>query len=393
MKDNKNIITVKADDYLQLLQIKYDCETIRSLTPYIRNNGVIAFGLIPYVSLAANTVLEIVDPKTKEEISYSKRIENVRLKLKFFEDGYSRSKRMLLNIDYLQNEDFKNRLKFSVLKNLNVHYNLGIYTNKDKVVVGNTQYSCYLLQDNRMLKKKIEEIATAYATTPENFNLNEQAGKECFNYSYACGKIIGSACKALANFDSSISIKSREQPIDMYCSDINTNTSDFITSKKCDKGAVLYLLHILSTLNFLLYVLNGFEQDDYGWWLKINYTAYYYSIMKLKSLKEHYIQNKPMPNELSDLFDNLNLETAPYMNGTFRSYVMHSSLNDKNGNFIISKLNFNQSKPLFGLVESCFDGKSYEEIKVSVIAEMKHISDILSQWLNTQSLNIKLLKD
>ncbi|MGR5609356.1 hypothetical protein, partial [Enterocloster clostridioformis] len=53
--------------------------------------------------------------------------------------------------------------------------------------------------------------------------------------------------------------------------------------------------------------------------------------------------------------------------------------------------NLDRKKPLFGLVETCFDGMSYKDLKDSVVLEMKRISDILSQWLETQSLSIKPL--
>ena len=79
------------------------------------------------------------------------------------------------------------------------------------------------------------------------------------------------------------------------------------------------------------------------------------------------------------------------MNSTFRNCMMHPSLADKNGKSIISPAYFDRTKPLFDLVETCFEGMSYTELKNSVILEMKRISNILSQWLGTQSLCIKPL--
>ena len=70
--------------------------------------------------------------------------------------------------------------------------------------------------------------------------------------------------------------------------------------------------------------------------------------------------------------------------------LMHPSLADKNGNSIISS-KLDRQKPLFGLVETCFDGMGYKDLKDSVILEMKRISNILSQWLEIQSLSIKPL--
>lgn len=79
------------------------------------------------------------------------------------------------------------------------------------------------------------------------------------------------------------------------------------------------------------------------------------------------------------------------MNSTFRNCMMHPSLADKNGNSIISSSKLDRQKPLFGLVETCFDGMGYKDLKGSVVLEMKRISNILSQWLEIQSLSIKPL--
>lgn len=57
----------------------------------------------------------------------------------------------------------------------------------------------------------------------------------------------------------------------------------------------------------------------------------------------------------------------------------------------IHKIVSERQKPLFGLVETCFDGMGYKDLKDSVILEMKRISNILSQWLEIQSLSIKPL--
>ena len=370
-------------NYLSLLQIKYDCETLYGLANSLQHDGVIGFGIIPYLALTVASVLEIFSANdAKVQISYSSQIKDIRMKLKIFDDGYSKSKRMLLGIDYLQNEVFKNQLTFPHMKNWNIHYNLGIYTNKDDMVVGNTQYFYYLLQDDRFLKKSLDEIAAAYEASPDKFDLGEQVGKECYQYGYTCGQFINSVRSGLESFDMPVIINSQKNNIDFYFADYNTNIKSALFPKGEDgKATVLYLLHILSNLNFLLYVLNGYEKDDYGWWLKVNYIVYYYSIHKLIDLQEHFIQNKLMTFDISDYLEKIDIKNAKYMNGTFRNYVMHSSLIDKSGNSIISASDLDRAKPLFGLVETCFNGMGYGEFKLSLISEMKRISTILSQWL------------
>lgn len=71
---------------------------------------------------------------------------------------------------------------------------------------------------------------------------------------------------------------------------------------------------------------------------------------------------------------------------------MHSHFNDKNHNLIILNSELDKSKPLFGFVETCFNGMSYNEVKASVITEMYKISDRIAKWFDNKSLNIKPLK-
>lgn len=380
-------------DYLSLLQLKYDCETVYSLKDLLTHDGVTPLGIIPYITLTTSTALEMLETVKKDlQIPNIMQIKDARLKLKIFEDGYSKSKRMLLNIDYLQNEVYKNEIKFNFMKNSNSHYNLGIFTDENNQVVGNTQYSCYLFQNNRFLKKNLNEIAKAYNISPDKFNLNEQTKEEHYNYSYTCGQIIASVRSGLENFDTPVSILTKSNFVKYYYADYNTNIkSTLFPTGEDERAMILYLLHILSTINFLLYVLNNCEKDDYGWWLKINYIAYYYTIEKLQDLQQHLIQNKLITSDITNYFNEINLKDLIYMNGCFRNYIMHSKLTDKNGNSIINSKNLDKTKPLFGLVETCFNGISYQELKASIISEMKRISDILSRWLNIQSIHTKPL--
>lgn len=389
MQDN-NAIEVKVD-YFSLRQIIYDCQTIAGLVPFIRTNSFLSLGIIPYLTLAAYDVLEILFKDIKSQIPYSHNIEDVRMKLKFFEDGYGRSERMIRSIDYLQNEIFKNKVKIPLLRDLNIHYNISILTNTEKKVIGNTQYHYYLLQDNRLLKKDLKDVIKEYSSHPDDYGFNKKVADKCREYAFTCANIIKNACEWFVNIIPPIEVKSKANNIDLYNLDCNTN-SDFLSDVKSDKTMKLYLLHLLTTINFLLYVLNGYEQDDYGWWLKINYITYYYSIRKLTNLQNHYIQKKLLTPEISGFFDELNLNNAPNMSVEFRNYTMHPEFGSKDGQYAISNLYLDETKPLFGFVETCFDGRSYNDVKSSVIKELYRLSDIIERWLNPQSLTVKPCK-
>lgn len=393
-EQNENNTINAISNYLSLLQLKYDCETVGSLVPTLKRDGILVFGLTPYFSLTVASAIEFLEFSPNgipDELDILK-IQDVRLKLKVFEASYSKSKRMILNIDFLQDQIFKNELAHDFMKNWNIHYNLGIYTDSEKRVLSNTQYNYYMTQDNRLLKKKISEIATLYSISPQKFNLNEQTGKDLNEYGRKCGQMLGSVRSGLSKFDSPVEIVINNNHIDYYFADYNSNlkTSLFPTGED-GKGVVLYLLHTLSTINILLYALNGYEKDDYGWWLKANYISYYYAIHKLRDLHQYLLQNRLLTPDISDYFTELGLDDAKYLSSNFRNYVMHSKLTDKNGKMLINTKELDKGKPLFGLVESCFEGLSYEALKKSIKYEMTKISDILAQWLGTQNLNIQPL--
>ncbi len=388
-----NDIDQAISDYFSVLQLKYDCETVYGLIKTIEKDGVTSFGVLPYITLTVATALEMLGTNNiTDEVTKAAQVEGIRLKLKLFENGYGKSKKMLLNIDYLQNEIFKKQLRFKFMRGLGIHYNLGIYTNENKNVVGNTQYNYYLLQDNRLLKRSLGEVAKSYNVSPNKFDMDEHMGKEAYEYACECASIINSVREGMKDFNGPINIHLKSNRVKYHYADYNTNKKSSLFPKGEDsKATILYLLHILSTINFLLYVLNCCEGDDYGWWLKVNYVTYYYSIRKLNDLYEHLLQNKLLTPSIRQYFVKLDIKNAKYMNSNFRNYVMHSKFKDSDGVLLISNKYLDEGKPLFGLVESCFDGMNYSDLKAAVITEMEKISGVLSEWLNTQSLEISPL--
>jgi hypothetical protein len=112
---NEDNVMNAVSDYLSLLQLKYDCETVCSLVKPLLHDGVAGLGVIPYISLTAAAALEFLDSCGNSTLPKSDtlHIQDVRLKLKVFKNGYSKSKRMILNIDYLQDQVFKNMLRFN----------------------------------------------------------------------------------------------------------------------------------------------------------------------------------------------------------------------------------------------------------------------------------------
>lgn len=135
--DRKIVLTPEECSFVQ---IYYDCKTIKSLFYAIKENYIAGITLIIYMSLFCWEALDFlkkigIDFNVKENDTFT--LTDVRLKLKIFENKYSKAKNMILNCDYLQDYIFKNKLKFDFMKAWNIHYNLGIMFNDKKEIVGN----------------------------------------------------------------------------------------------------------------------------------------------------------------------------------------------------------------------------------------------------------------
>lgn len=378
-------------NYLSFLMLKYDCETMSSLVPCLQGNGVVGLGMTPFVSLTAASAQELFmrNNITINVEDSGLAIEDVRLKLKIFENGFSKSKKMILNIDYLQNESFKSKLRFNFLKWCNIHYNLGVYFNNEKKIIGNTQFAYYLTQDDKFIKQNIEKIKQGYLYNPDSFEIDK---KVAFDFGHKCGSTIGFITNVLSEFDAPIKVLVNIKKIDLSYTDINTNRkSKLFPNGDEGKALILYLLHTVSLINFTLYILNEFEKNDYGWFLKANYISYYYAYRKIQDLVNYLTQNNMLTQDMSDLLNHPDISEPTYINSSFRNCLMHSEFTDKNGVFLINKKYIDKSKPLFGLVESSFDGIDYYRLKEIIRKKLEDISQLITNWISISNIRIRPL--
>lgn len=67
-------------------------------------------------------------------------------------------------------------------------------------------------------------------------------------------------------------------------------------------------------------------------------------------------------------------------------------INPNSGDILIEEKYFDIQIPLFGLVESMFDGMTYEELKLKILHNLKIISDELEIILNIDLNHSKKLE-
>ncbi len=383
---------------LEISQMKQDSESIFQLIPFFTAYPELSYGFIPYLSLFSISVLEFLSKYSNEYFLTDEaqkinqvRIKDVRAKIKVFDSGYIKSRKLLLNVEYIQEQDFKRRNAFYSFLNNGQYPNMSIHLDDKNRVIGNTHFDYYLMQDKRIIDKSLDTVKELYRKSPRSYSF-EHLGKDAYNVSLDCGRIIGSILSVLNSLQVPSLPDVKPCMLDLYKSDVNTNHRElFSGNTSSDNSAFLFILHILSATNFILYVINECEGIDTGWWLKVNYLAYYYCITRLRDLETYLHKDGRMEGSFSSLFDKLNLKEEKYLSSILRNSIMHSSFSFENKN-IISDLYLNFDVPLFGLVETLFSGAGYFEIKREIECRMTQISTILTEWLDMR-LNTELTRD
>lgn len=368
------------------LQIGYDSKMIIKLLNELKNKPIESVEIIPFISLfcwEATEFFKKYDINFEMPNNKTFSLQYIRLKTKLFENKYSKAKKMILNCDYLQDYIFKHQLRFKFMYDWNIHYNLGIFVDKYGNIVGNSQYGYYIFQDDKLLKKKIIDVEKLDNTKELNYEFKPE---EYFEYGEFCGKIIA----RINNFFKDINVNMEVNAIDsnLFYKDLNTNRH-LKTFDKDDEGKALtlYLIHILSTINSVIKLLRKYEKTDTGWWLRIYYITYYYAFQRLNDIRNHITMNGILNSKIQNFYSIINIDDKELINIEFRNCMMHYDLIDKNNKFLIKDEYLNVNIPLFGLVESCFYGIKYDELKSKILKKLNLLSTEIQKLLDLNISN------
>lgn len=348
--------------------IQNDSETLKQICQSIWN-PVFSMCIIPYLALFCRSVQEclnvsIVSPEIETEIY------DIRNGIKIFGEKYGKGRKRFLDSDEKQNEESRDMLRFEFTKSLNIHYNLGIYFDTYKHVVGNTQLLADMLNLNGLPK-------------------NEQADKS-FNLAYNLGGMIGKVTGVFSALAPIEPIHINAELPDFYFADLNTNTTSLF-NPAFEKDTSLFMLHLLSNLGFVTYFLEPVVGSSNPWMLRIKYIMTYYSYLGLRRLKQHLENNVQNGTELFiNSAEQILTEGDGLFASKFRNCMMHYDLLHE-GQFAISESNLNNELKLFGLVEECFNGHTYEEFYESISSLAHRIEECLVGQFDFQRVHIKKL--
>ena len=367
----------KALPIAEITIIKRDFDFLRKLLLNLTND--ILAQMVPFTALfcyEAISYFKKYNPSISTEQTSQYSIKDIRQKAKFFDLSVNKLFQSINNVDAMQNEYFVNLMKYPQLGYWNLHTNLGIYYDNKKHIVENTHYAYYVFQDKKSISKPQVEI-----------NRLELENEELRAFGYDMGVIIGNISSVLS--EASDFMGSDVTPKGAAFSRQDFNTNRCITSgNEKYKSVRLFLLHILSSIGFVLYCLKIKIIRDTGLLLRIEYITYHYALRRIDGILRYC---KTYPNEISDSNLVQALEVIDCSNSNnlrktdFRNCMMHFELRDKDGKPLIADKKFNLSVPFCGLVETQF-GLSYSEYQVLIEAELKHLYDIINMYLGFELL-------
>lgn len=370
-------ILMTALPLAEITIMKRDFDLLRKLVPNLTND--VQTQMVPYTALFCYEAIQYIkkrDPSVDIEQTSRYSVKDIRQKAKFFDLSVNKLIQSVNNVDSMQNDYFANLMKYPQLGYWNIHTNLGIYYDSDKHIVGNTHYAYYIFQDEKTISKPTADL-----------NRLELEGKELRAFGYDMGAIIGSISSALSETSDFMESDVKAKGEEYLSQDFNTNRCTTARNEKY-KSVRLLLLHVLSSIGFILYCLKPKIIRDTGLLLRLEYITYHYALRRIDGILKYCKVNH---GEISDsnliqMLESIDCSNSNNLRKTeFRNCMMHFELKDKDRAPLIATDKFDLSVPFCGLVETQFSF-SYTEYQAQVEAGLKNLYDTINAYLGFELL-------
>lgn len=142
-----------------------------------------------------------------------------------------------------------------------------------------------------------------------------------------------------------------------------------------------HLYWILTTVNFLRYVLPDLTFDTSNTVLKMKFFTLYHAVASLKKIQSYGWSENLLTSRSKHFLQQIvaDPDLKPFVKRskkvkTFRNTVVHYQLKD------FPKSSMNPNVRLYGLVEYYFDGSTFEELDKFLNNQLRQISEILELW-------------
>lgn len=330
--------------------IQEDMESIYSLM-CTEKDAIFSMSIIPYYALFVQACQEYMGEIYLSE-SEAEKVKDIRNHIKAYGEKFGKSKKKIQEVDCKQDEQFREKLKFNFMKNMNIHMNLGTYWTEDKHIIGSTQLYADFLE--------IENV------------FDPESGKRQYELSYQLGGFVAAVKNGFSKCIYQPAVERKEQEIKIeYFVDLNTNRDKHFFVDSSSKDLNLFLLHLNCNMNFVKYILRKLFSDGNMWVFRVEYIVTYYTYRALYRLKNYCENNNDIKmnfKECSELFTKGDI----LFQSRFRNCMMHYGLENR------GVLSYEYiKKPCFGMIETCFGGMDYQ----TYIKNLRELSDMIIAFL------------
>lgn len=348
---------INNKELLQMLSVfflKNDVETLYAIAQSkTRNNPIITLGLLQYFSLFCYEYDALLSKREIEghiKNDSAIKLRDERNSIKLFIERYGKTRNRIIEIDSVQDAHFKDLTKnVDQIRNAE-YYNLGVFFDENDNIIGNTQYWAYSMSNKKNPLAFFK---------PDNNKL----------FGYEIGVAINSVKKGLESFLPDYCVSINDYDNRLFYKDYNTNLP-FATVQGIEsynKELSLRILHLLSALGFMKNIICRIVPSNNLWCIRVKYLIVYSSHISIHILKEKY----------ENLFSWVHSDLW-FIKSDFRNCMMHYELYE-DGMLYISEEYIDLFKPMFGLVESCFDGKTIGQLNAAIDEEMDYCLEHLRQ--------------
>lgn len=370
-KKSKTILSknISLIDRLSLQLVKNDFEIIKKI---VENNldskygPIIVLFLQPFLSLSCVEALDFLSEKNisldiKNNSSYS--VEMIRNKIKISMKRINKIYKYIAETDLDMDLEFRNKVRYEIIKNNQLYYNIGLYSDENGNFICDTQYLWSII--------KQDEEAEAVISIVDINNSMRLLGV----YQGECTKNITELLKKFTITEIS---ETKMVETQLFFKDTHTERMGKVVG--LDKTQTLFLLNTLSSLNGVRYLLSNTLPFENTYLFRIKYITVYYAFFRLKKfVNKIQIEKIELIPEMKVLINILEkIEKEAYFDMTFRNCMMHYNLK-QDGVSAIDRELLNQNIPFYGLVESCFNGKSYNEHNIAITDVLNELSDCLER--------------
>ena len=287
-----------------------DIETIYTLIKQSsqKDARIFIMSVLPYLTACVAGTIDFMEEHQVDcsaltiKRNYPHVLTKTRNKIKIYRERTNKNMTEIDTIRDGQNEEFANMLRFPILKQLGLNYDLGTYRLGGQII-GNTFLYKWFFDE-------IEKIQT------ENPQLEY-------------GKTLGEAVAFTRKiWHTNYSIKGDFDFGTIEHTDYNiTLRASKVFASSLDKGQCLFLFNIMCQVNFALYYMDRILSAENSLSIRIKYLTYYFSCSSIRALENYCSQNRTAKFPLdSSTMKNISC----LLNEDFCNCMRHYEIRDRN---------------------------------------------------------------